>query len=205
MSDLWLLKGLKTGIVTEDLKSIAPFHQKHIAYAVASECPVNCISDGYVDMKKCIQCGICTNSDKTVLDNEDLFRIESKFDKKIKKSIFIFVVDGGSCNACNMEIHNMINPVYDLSRFGISFTNNPKHADLLLITGVITGQLDPAIKIAYESMPEPKKVVRIGVCSISGGIFDKGIDGISENCIVAGCPPDPVTILKAILSLCGMV
>ena len=201
MSNLWIVKGLKKGIVTEDLDNIAPYNQKHISYAESSYCPVNCINEGNVNMEKCIQCGICTNSDKTRVDNSNLFKITNKFNGRLKKSLFIFVVDGGSCNACNMEVHNIINPLYDFSRFGLSFTNNPKHADLLIITGTITDKLKESIKIAYESMPEPKRVIRVGVCSISGGIFEKNGDGIKEDGIIAGCPPDPSMILKAILSM----
>ena len=102
----------------------------------------------------------------------------------ITKSPWILHYDASSCNGCDIEVLACLTPLYDIERFGIVNTGNPKHADVLLITGSINEQNIPVVKMLYEQMPDPKVVVAIGICATSGGIFQEcnnvqgGIDKI---------------------------
>ncbi len=89
----------------------------------------------------------------------------------VKKSPWILHYDGTSCNGCDIEVLACLTPLYDVERFGIINTGNPKHADILLITGSVNEQNIPVVKQLYEQMPEPKAVVAVGICATSGGIF----------------------------------
>src|SRR5450631_1262375 len=104
--------------------------------------------------------------------------------KILGRSLAIREVDAGSCNGCELEIVALNNPVYDLERFGIQFVASPRHADMLLVTGPVTRNMELALLKTYQAMPEPKVVVAVGACGISGGIFGKnyaslgGVDNV---------------------------
>ncbi|HTP55673.1 MAG TPA: NADH-quinone oxidoreductase subunit NuoB [Thermoplasmata archaeon] len=122
----------------------------------------------------------------------------------------MFLVDVGSCNACNLEVIALANPFYDSQRLGVFFTNSPRHADALLVVGVPTEPMVEPVRRAYEAMPGPKAVIAVGACPISGGAF-RGNPGLRASIdelvpvdiYVPGCPPTPVQILDAILTLVG--
>lgn len=126
------------------------------------------------------------------------------------RSLAIRHLDAGSCNGCESEIGLLASPVYDLSRFGFSFTPSPRHADLLLITGVVTEATVPMIRATYDAMPNPKLVVAAGQCSIDGCVF-RGAPGVVGNLSeivpvdahIPGCPPSPDDLLDGLLSLLG--
>lgn len=122
------------------------------------------------------------------------------------RSLSIREIDGGSCNGCEIEISALNNPVYDIERYGIRFVASPRHADVLLITGPASKNMENSIKIAYNSTPLPKIVIAVGACACSGGIFGKsyattgGIDDIVPvNVFIPGCPPRPEALLYGIL------
>lgn len=126
------------------------------------------------------------------------------------RSLHVFLVDVGSCNACNLESLSLMNPFYDSQRLGIFFTNSPRHADVLLVVGIPTEELVPALRRAHEAMPSPKAVVAVGACALEGGIFrghagTRGpLDGILPvDVYVPGCPPPPVAILRGLLEVLG--
>jgi Ni,Fe-hydrogenase III small subunit len=115
-------------------------------------------------------------------------------------------VDGGSCNGCEAEIGALTNPYYDLERFGIHFVASPKHADMLLVTGPVTRNMEEAVKRTYEATPSPKLVVAVGACGCSGGIFAESpeVSGSVDSVIpvdtfIPGCPPTPAMLLTGIL------
>ena len=121
-------------------------------------------------------------------------------------SLTIRAVDAGSCNACELELHAMNNPIYNCERFGIHFTASPRFADMLLVTGPATRNIEIALKRTYNAMPPPKLVVAVGDCGCNGGIFGEGyasLGGIGKilrvDAYIKGCPPKPVDLLNGIL------
>jgi Ni,Fe-hydrogenase III small subunit len=132
--------------------------------------------------------------------------LKNKIDKIFGRSLAIREIDAGSCNGCEIEINALNNPVYDIERYGITFVASPRHADVLLVTGPASKNMERALKIAYDSTPNPKIVIAVGACACSGGIFGNnyattgGIDNIVPvNVYIPGCPPRPQALLYGIL------
>ncbi|MEI8199788.1 MAG: NADH-quinone oxidoreductase subunit NuoB [Eubacteriales bacterium] len=126
--------------------------------------------------------------------------------KTFGRSLQIREVDSGSCNACDSEINALNNPFNDIERLGIKFVASPRHADMLLVTGAATRNMQLALAKTYNATPDPKLVVAVGACACSGGIFrdtyatSNGIDRIVPvDVYVPGCPPRPQAILYGIL------
>src|ERR1019366_8708943 len=137
-------------------------------------------------------------------------KAREKIQKLLRRSLAIREVDAGSCNGCELEIVALNNPVYDLERFGIQFVASPRHADMLLVTGPVTRNMELALWKTYQAMPEPKIVVAVGACGISGGIFGKnyaslgGVDNVLPvDVYIPGCPPRPQALLHGILLAVG--
>src|SRR3990172_46607 len=133
-------------------------------------------------------------------------RVEMKT-RALGRSVAIREVDAGSCNGCEIEITGLTSPVYDLERFGLHFVASPRHADLLLVTGPVTRNMEVPLRKTYEATPDPKLVVAVGDCAKSCGVF-KGsyavagsVDAvIPVDVFVHGCPPEPADILRGILA-----
>jgi Ni,Fe-hydrogenase III small subunit len=139
---------------------------------------------------------------------DTFFSGKEKMDRIFGKSLKIRQVDAGSCNACEWECTALTNPIYDIQRFGIDFVASPRHADVLLVTGPVSRQMELALKKTYLAMPEPKIVIACGDCAIDGGIFrgsyavkDGVRNAIPVNYSIPGCPPSPATITKKLLKL----
>ena len=129
-------------------------------------------------------------------------------DAKFAGSLAIRHIDAGSCNACELEIHALNNPFYDIERFGIHFVASPRHADLLLVTGPVSRNMESALITAYNATPNPKLVLAIGDCGVCGGEFgcSYASAGAVSNVIpvdgtISGCPPTPINLLQGILEL----
>ncbi|WP_173866226.1 NADH-quinone oxidoreductase subunit B family protein [Thermococcus henrietii] len=141
------------------------------------------------------------------------------------KSVWVYHVDAGSCNGCDIEVLDVLSPYYDVERLGIKVVPNPRHADVLFITGPLTRQTRIALKKAYEAMPpKPRIVVAIGTCASSGGIFynsyalyntspQRGRDRLRSggpemivpiDMYIPGCPPSPEEILYGVAQLLGL-
>ena len=123
------------------------------------------------------------------------------------RALAIRQVDAGSCNGCELEIHALNNPYYNLEGLGMRFVASPRHADMLLVTGPVAKNMEHALRIAYEATPDPKLVVAIGDCGCTGGIFGenyascgKVANVIPVDVAVPGCPPPPIAILQGILT-----
>ena len=130
----------------------------------------------------------------------------------ITKSPWILHYDASSCNGCDIEVLACLTPLYDIERFGIINTGNPKHADVLLITGSINEQNIPVVKMLYEQMPDPKVVAALGICATSGGIFREcynvqgGIDKILPvDVYVPGCAVRPEAIIDGVVQALGIL
>jgi len=123
------------------------------------------------------------------------------------RALAIRHVDAGSCNGCELEIHAASNPYYNLEGQGIRFVASPRHADLLLVTGPVSRNMEQALRRTYDAMPDPKLVVAIGDCGCDGGIFGENYASrgrvanvLPVNVAVPGCPPDPVAVIRGILT-----
>jgi len=137
-------------------------------------------------------------------------KVRDKISKLFGRSLAIREVDAGSCNGCELEIGALNNPIYDIERFGIHFVASPRHADMLLVTGPVTRNMELALVKAYRAMPDPRLVVAVGACGISGGIFGKnyaslgGVDqALPVDVYIPGCPPRPQALLQGILVAIG--
>ena len=132
--------------------------------------------------------------------------IERKVRALFGRALAIREVDAGSCNGCEVEINGLAGPVYDMERFGMHFVASPRHADLLLVTGPVTRNMEVPLRKTYEATPAPKLVVAAGDCARTCGVF-KGAYGVAGpvqsvipvDAFVAGCPPEPQDILGGIL------
>ena len=134
-------------------------------------------------------------------------RLSEVVRRRFRGSLAIRMVDAGSCNGCELEITAMNNPYYDLERFGAHFVASPRHADMLLVTGPVTRNMEIALKMTYDATPDPKLVVAVGECGACGGEFgcsyaSLGAVGnvIPVDVVIHGCPPAPTDIIRGILS-----
>jgi Ni,Fe-hydrogenase III small subunit len=145
-------------------------------------------------------------------DEEALTKLALKVDtaarQRLGRSLAIRQVDAGSCNGCELEIHALNNPFYDLERFGIRFVASPRHADVLLVTGPVTWNMQQALERTYVATPAPKWVVAVGDCAFNGGLFAGSYavaGGVSAvipvDVHIRGCPPRPIQLLRGLLAL----
>jgi Ni,Fe-hydrogenase III small subunit len=134
-------------------------------------------------------------------------RLDAVILQRLGRALAIRHVDAGSCNGCELEIHALANPYYNLEGLGIKFVASPRHADLLLVTGPVTRNMEQALRRTYEAMPAPKLVVAVGDCGCTGGIFGESYASLGRvanvlpvDVAVPGCPPRPLALLQAILT-----
>ncbi len=137
----------------------------------------------------------------------ELDRLHDEILNVLGKALTIREVDAGSCNGCELEIHALNNPYYNLEGRGIKFVASPRHADMLLVTGPVTKNMENALRIAYDGTPDPKLVVAVGDCGCNGGVFGESYAscGAIENVIgvdlrIPGCPPTPLALMQGILA-----
>ena len=137
-------------------------------------------------------------------------RISELIRRRYRGSLAIRMVDAGSCNACELEIHALNNPYYDLERFGIHFVASPRHADMLLVTGPVTRNMEIALKMTLDAVAEPTLVVAVGDCAACGGEFGMSYASLGAvsnvipvDAVIHGCPPTPRALLQGLLALLG--
>lgn len=236
----WIGQAVRNGVVTTRYpevpasesetpptgRSPIPTQGPDSLHAGVPLCPAGAISEHAVDRGKCIRCARCLPAgfeflgsvEASVLTRSALVTEESPRAPShpiaplapLSRSLHVFLVDAGSCNACNLEVLALANPLYDSQRLGIFFTNSPRHADVLLVVGVPTDEMVEPLRRAYDALPAPKAVVAVGVCAISGGAF-AGTLGLHDSLdqllpvdvYVPGCPPAPVNVLDGLLRAVG--
>lgn len=227
----WFLRGLRAGILTENLpdsrelpSSLTPGLPQRSAFAteeeasqVAALCPTDALSAEArivnVNEDRCVECMRCKpvqgwRRDATWARLAGGDPIDGRF----KRSIHVRIVDAGDCGSCLTELAQLNGPSYNLHRFGIFITPTPRQADVLLIVGPVTRQMLDPLKLAYEAMPTPKRVLAVGACAASGGVFGPSVmcaagaaDAVPVDLVVPGCPPPPLAIVHALRALCGQV
>ena len=140
-------------------------------------------------------------------DDVVVARLQADIARILGRALTIRHVDAGSCNGCELEIHALGNPYYNLEGLGIKFVASPRHADLLLVTGPVSKHMAIALKRTYDATPDPKLVVAVGDCGCTGGIFGESYASLGRvaNVIpvdaeIPGCPPTPVALLAGILA-----
>jgi Ni,Fe-hydrogenase III small subunit len=133
--------------------------------------------------------------------------LQSRILEVLGRALCIRAVDAGSCNGCELEMHALSNPLYNIEGLGIRFVASPRHADLLLVTGPVSRNMEVALLRTYDATPEPKLVVAVGDCGCTGGIFGESYASLGRvsnvipvDVAVPGCPPSPRQILSGILT-----
>ncbi len=229
----WFVRGVLAGVRTEtppegdDVpRSLSPGLPKTTQLAsdedarvLSSVCPTNAIeaasSVACINEGRCVLCMRCSANGALEWRHDVAWAHSTSaeftpLDRRFVRSMHVRIVDAGDCGSCLNEIAQMNGPSYNLHRFGIFITPTPRQADVLLVVGPVTQQMREALKTAYDAMPEPKRVVAVGACAASGGIFGPSFmssGGVAEvipvDVVVPGCPPPPHAIVDALRFVCG--
>jgi Ni,Fe-hydrogenase III small subunit len=159
-------------------------------------------------LRQIAKCGIKTEPSPAPAEEMVLVaRLQKKILRVLGRALTIRHIDAGSCNGCELEIHALANPYYNIEGLGIRFVASPRHADLLLVTGPVSKHMVIALKRTYDATPDPKLVVAVGDCGCSGGIFGESYASLGRvsnvipvDVAIPGCPPAPVALLQGILA-----
>jgi Ni,Fe-hydrogenase III small subunit len=160
-------------------------------------------------LRQIARTGIATEAPPMASESShtEVEKIQSDILAILGRALCIRVVDAGSCNACELEIQALNNPYYNIEGLGIKIVASPRHADMLLVTGPVSKNMEEALLLAYEAIPDPKLVVAVGECACTGGVFGESYAScgrvsnvIPVDVTIAGCPPPPMEILAGILS-----
>ena len=231
----WVLTGLGTKIKTtayptkrDEARGLSPgrpcgtsSRTAENADALAKRCPVGAIvrQNGGVaiDHRDCIHCFRCRDTGPELglpwdqgyewgAIADEIAAARAALDRAFGRSLHLRFVDAGACGACMSEARQLNNPYYNMHRLGFFMTPTPRNADILLIAGPLSDAMRLPLQKAYEAMPTPKRVVAIGACAISGGIFEpsfavagSALNVIPVDVVVPGCPPPPLAILHGLL------
>jgi len=191
------------------------------ARLLAANCPAGALTEtaGGVspDFRRCVhcfKCGRATNSGPLLWDQgyewAKLTREANRLGRSFSRSLHIRMVDTGACGACLSEMKQLGSPYYNMHRLGFFITPTPRMADVLMVTGPLTGHMRLALEKTYEAIPSPKIVIAVGTCALTGGVFGPSFateGGISKvipvDIEVPGCPPPPLAILHTLLTAAG--
>jgi Ni,Fe-hydrogenase III small subunit len=229
----WVVKGIRTGIKTtaypageERAAGVTPGLpcgsqlDLRLAKDLAQRCPTQALTgteDGIsVDYRRCVHCYRCARGVETPLEWQQTYEwaaIRDRHDalgSPFERSVHIVVVDAGDCGACLNEVKQLNNPYYNMHRLGFFITPSPRHAEVLLVVGPVTDHMRPALQKTYDAMPGPRRVMAVGACALSGGVFadsfvcSRGLaDVLPVDVEVPGNPPPPLAILHGLLLIVG--
>ena len=231
----WVVRGIRTGIkstvypsaaeraagVTPGLPAGGEFGAD--AGALVRRCLTHALdqTDGKisVDRHRCVHCYRCIRGVERPRDWETAYEwavegrgpaVHNRFGQPFRRSIHVLVVDAGDCGACLNEVKQLNNPYYNMHRLGFFITPTPRHADVLLVVGPVTEHMRFALTKIHDAMPTPKRVVAVGACALSGGVFADSFvcaRGVAEvlpvDVEVPGNPPPPLAILHGLLVAVG--
>lgn len=204
--------------------------------ACVAACPTAAISLNPVaiDLGRCVLCGDCEPacpSAKIAFSNDvcmaaterhqltvsqprpelDPIRVNEALRQRFGRSLKLRSVSAGGCNGCELEVNALTNVNFDIGRYGIDIVASPRHADGLVLTGPITRNMAQALQLCWDGMPEPKLVIAVGACAISGSPFEGSsavdrtfLDRFTPSLYVPGCPPHPLTFVRGVLDLLGI-
>lgn len=229
----WVIKGIRTGIKT----TVYPRREEtaagvtaglprsgecdaRVAQALVDVCPAGVFSvidnELLADVRRCIHCFRCTRIAPHPAGWEHSYEWALKRDREnelvaaFKKSIHVCVVDAGDCGSCLNEVRQLNNPYYNIHRLGLFITPTPRHADVLLVVGSVTDHMSLALQKIYSAMPTPKRVVAVGACALTGGVFAESFscaEGVTDtlpvDVEVPGNPPPPLAIIHGLLVAAG--
>jgi Ni,Fe-hydrogenase III small subunit/ferredoxin-like protein FixX len=229
----WVVKGIRTGIKTtrypsavEKAAGVTPGRPSPAtldaaaAASLVERCPTQALAQtgGRIDINygRCVHCFRCARGIEKPLDWRNTYQWatltggQEKFGSPFRRSVHIIVVDAGDCGACLNEVKQLNNPHYNIHRLGFFITPTPRHADVLLVVGPVTDHIRPALLKTYQAMPSPKRVIAVGSCAISGGIFADSFvcsgglaDVLPVDINVPGNPPPPLAIIHGLLLAVG--
>lgn len=231
----WVIKGLRTGIKTtayprahEDAAGVTPglpLGRANCAGAAAlvERCPTRALGlrdgDVAVDYRHCVHCFRCVRGTPQPLSWEWKYEwarrgagnaAQDSLEGAFRRSLHVLVVDAGDCGACLNEVKQLNNPYYNMHRLGFFVTPSPRHADLLLVVGPVTDHMRAALRKIHAAMPTPKRVVAVGACALTGGVFADSFvcaggvgDVLPVDVEVPGNPPPPLAILHGLLLATG--
>ncbi len=229
----WVLKGIRTGIrttgyprdaelaagVTPGLPRGGDFGAG--APALVARCLTGALAQTQgtisVDSRRCVHCYRCVRGIEQPLNWEPTYewagaapQPTNELGEPFRRSIHILVVDAGDCGACLNEVKQLNNPYYNMHRLGFFITPTPRHADVLLVVGPVTDQMRFALEKIHTAMPTPKRVIAVGACALSGGVFANSFvcaNGVADvlpvDVMVPGNPPPPLAILHGLLVAVG--
>jgi len=190
------------------------------ATRLAALCPSGAIVAGEdrveVNFARCVHCQRCRRSDHDLRWREDVqwgawrHSTSKSLPRRFRRSVHVRYLDAGACGACMGELRLIDAPPYNLHRYGIFITATPRDADVLLVGGPVSEAMRLPLRKAYEAMPEPKRVVAMGICAINGGVFGRSfasVGGVEEvipvDLVIPGCPPPPLAIVHGLLLASG--
>jgi Ni,Fe-hydrogenase III small subunit/Pyruvate/2-oxoacid:ferredoxin oxidoreductase delta subunit len=187
-----------------------------------------------IDLGRCVMCGDCapvcpdqklsfsndvklcsTSREGLVVTaarpNIDPIQVSAELKKRFGRSLKLRSISAGGCNGCEMEVNAWGNVNFDVGRYGIDLVASPRHADGIVLTGVVNRNMMAALQIAWDAIPEPKLVIAVGACAISGGVFAESdalarefLDKFPPSLYVPGCPAHPLTFISGIMDLLGI-
>jgi Ni,Fe-hydrogenase III small subunit len=231
----WVLKGLRTGIRTtgyprraDDAPGVSPgrplgtaLPSSDQADTLAQRCPTGAIvsddSGVAIEQGRCVHCFRCRDAADSpaaawepgyewAAYTDETATAQRNMHRAFGRSLHIRFVDAGACGACMSEARQINNPYYNMHRLGFFITPTPRNADVLLVAGPVSDAMRLPLRKTYEAMPAPKRVVGIGACAISGGVFGPSFaalggphEVIPVDVVVPGCPPPPLAILHGLL------
>lgn len=204
--------------------------------ACADACPSGAVAlePLRIDLGRCTLCGDCAPacpSGKLGFDNDvrlaatdraslvlsaqrrapDPIAVSAELKRRFGRSLKLRSVSAGGCNGCELEVNALTNVNFDIGRFGIDIVASPRHADGLVLTGPITRHMAEALQLCWDGMPDPKLVIAVGACAISGGLFETSdavdrrfLERFKPSLYVPGCPPHPLTFVCGVLDLLGI-